>query len=135
MMPKTAGIAALILGGMAAGALADVNIDQLLVRRKGEDVNIRVQIRNPGVKRQAGPVLIDLYVRDNASLPWEKIRTWKDISVIKPGDRIARDFFEENNVKLRDLAADGAFQARAVVTLPNGAKGAETTYSWQDKEK
>jgi len=131
---KTTLVAALVLGGMTVSAWADVKIDELLVRRKGEDVNIRVLIRNPGAKTQKGPVQIVLYVRDNESLPWEMIRTWNDISVIKAGNRIARDFFEENNQKLRELAQDGAFEARAVVTLPNGAKGAETTYSWRDKQ-
>lgn len=131
---KTMAVTALLLGGMTVSAWAGVSIEELLVRRKGADVNVRVLIRNPGAKAQKGPVKIVLYVRDNESLPWEKIRTWNDIKVIKPGNRIARDFFEENNQKLRALAQDGAFEARAVVTLPNGAKGAETTYSWRDKQ-
>ena len=131
---KTTVIAAMLLGGITVSAWADVKIDELLVRRKGQDVNVRVLIRNPGAKAQKGPVRIVLYVRDNDSLPWDKIRTWNDIKSIKPGDRIARDFFEENNQKLRELARDGAFEARAVVTLPNGARGAESTYSWRDKE-
>ena len=63
------------------------------------------------------------------------IKTWNDISVIKPGNKIARDFFEENNETLRAMAIDGAFETRAVVTLPNGAKGVETVYSWKDSEK
>lgn len=131
---KTTAVAIMLLGGMTVSAWADVKIDELLVRRKGGDVNVRVLIRNPGTKVQPGPVKIDLYVRDNPNLPWEKIRSWNDIKVIKPGDKIARDFFEENNQKLRALAQDGAFEARAVVSLPKGAKGAETTYSWVDKE-
>lgn len=131
---KTMAVTALLLSGMTVSAWADVKIDELLVRRKGEDVNVRVLIRNPGSKVQKGPVQVVLYVRDNSTLPWDKIRTWNDIKVIKAGDRIAKDFFEENNQKLRQLAQDGAFEARAVVTLPNGAKGAETTYSWKDKE-
>ena len=131
---KKLGLVALILGGMAASAWADVKIEQLLVRRKGADVNIRVVINNPGATAQKGPVQIDLYVRDTESQPWEKIKTWNDISAIKPKDKIARDFFEENNAKLRELAKDGAFEARAVVSLPGGVKGVETIYSWHDKE-
>ena len=35
---------------------------------------------------------------------------------------------------VEELAKDGAFEARAVVILPNGAPKVETVYSWKDKE-
>lgn len=132
---KSFGIAMLLLGSMALSAAADVKINEVMVRRKGQDINLRVVISNPGTTAQQGPVKIDLYVRDTPTTPWIKITSWNDISVIKPGNKIARDFFEENNETLRAMAIDGAFEARAVVSLPNGAKGVETTYSWKDKEK
>lgn len=132
---KTFGMAMLLLGSMAAQAFADVKIDQVLVRRKGQDINLRVVISNPGKTRQPGPVKIDLYVRDTPDKPWEKITSWNDIAFIQPGYKVARDFFEENNETLRALAVDGAFETRAVVSLPNGAKGVETVYSWKDNEK
>lgn len=112
-------------------ARADIEIEQLLVRMKGEDVNIRVTIRNPGTHRQAGPVVIDLYVRDDASAPWEKIRTWNDIAFVQPGYRVSRDFFEENNAKLRALAADHEFEAKAVVRVPGGVKDVEAVRAYQ----
>ncbi len=132
---KSFGMAMLLLGSMATSALADVKIDEVMVRRKGQDINLRVVISNPGKTAQKGPVQIELSVRDSEKDPWVKIKTWNDISVIKPGNKIARDFFEENNETLRALAIDGAFETRAIVTLPNGAKGVETVYSWRDKEK
>jgi len=132
---KAFGMSLLILGSMATAAFADVKIDEVMVRRKGQDINLRVVISNPGATPQKGPVQIALSVRDTPDKPWVPIKTWNDISVIKPGNKIARDFFEENNETLRAMAIDGAFETRAVVTLPNGAKGVETVYSWKDSEK
>jgi len=123
----------LVLGGLVASAGADATIEELLVRRKGTDVNIRVMVRNPAVTVQKGPVVIELYVRDTASNAWEKINTWNDIKQIKAGEKVSRDFFQANNAKLRALAADGAFEARAVVKMPGGVKDMESVYSWKDK--
>ncbi|MCE7875235.1 hypothetical protein DYH09_33395 [bacterium CPR1] len=114
-------------------ARADIEIEQLLVRMRGEDVNIRVTIRNPGANRQAGPVMIDLYVRDDASSPWEKVRTWNDIAFVQPGYRVSRDFFEENNARLRALAADHQFEAKAVVRVPGGVKDVEAVRAYEQE--
>ncbi len=125
-------ILSLILGlVLSVPALADIEIEQLQVRMKGEDVNIRVTVRNPGAQRQAGPVVIDLFIRDNASSPWEKIRTWNDIAFVQPGYRVSRDFFEENNARLRALAADHEFEAKAVVRVPGGVKDVEAVRAYQ----
>lgn len=110
-------------------AQADAVVEDLLLRRQGSNVNVRVNLYNPDEVAQQGPVQIDLSVRADEASPWIPIKTWNDISNIKPGNRIARDFFDENNTVLKDLAARGAFQARAVVRAPGVAEGVEKT-SW-----
>jgi hypothetical protein len=75
--------------------------------------------------------MIDLYVRQGESDEWMKVKSWNNISALKPGHRVARDFFDENNASLRQLAANGRFQARAVVTAPGQAEAIEKT-SWYD---
>jgi hypothetical protein len=123
--------ALLLTALLVAPALADVKIEQLLVRMKAGDVNIRVTVYNPGGSTQAGPILIDLYVREDASSPWQKIKTWNNIQKLPAGHRVSRDFFVENNAKLRALAADEVFEAKAVVRLPGGVKDVEAVQAYE----
>lgn len=123
----------LLLLTLTSTLYAETAIQEVKVRRVGADVNIRVVVVNPGARAQRGPVLVDLYVRDTEGQPWQKIKSWRNIHRIKPGEKVARDFFEENNATLRALAADGAFQARAVVRAP-GAQDSESVFSWQDTQ-
>ncbi len=119
-------IRALFLGALLlAPCSAEVAIEELKVRMQGQDVNIRVSIRNPGRQTQAGPIMIDLYVRDDAGSPWQLIKTWNDLPKLQAGYRVSRDFFEENNALLRALAADKQFDAKAVIRLPGGVKDVE----------
>ncbi len=120
-----------LIATMVMPALADATIDELIVRRSGADVNLRVTVRNPAPTRQAGPIMVDLYVRQDESDNWMKIKTWNNISALKSGHRVARDYFDENDMTLKQLAASGRFQARAVVTAPGQTEAVEKT-SWYD---
>ena len=118
-------IVALLLVFAHLPALADAQIEDLLVRRKDNNVNIRVTVRNPGTSTQQGPVVIDLFARANENEGWQKIKTWNNISKLQRGFRVSRDFFDENNVYLAQLATAGSFEVRAVVTAPGLAHSAE----------
>ncbi len=114
MMHKTL-IAALLLGGVAA---ADVRIDELLVRRKNGHMNLRVNLSNPSSRTQCGPIKVILYARPDANSAWTKVKAWSNIQKLAPGNRVARDFFDENNASLDAIAGSPAFEARAVVQAP-----------------
>lgn len=119
--------------GMIIPAQADAIVDQLLVRREGDHVNIRVNLRNPASTRQAGPVVIDLYARPSEADAWTKINSWNDIEFIQPGYKVSRDFFGTNSEVLKQLASKGRFQVKATITAPGLKQSAEKT-SWYNTE-
>ena len=103
---------------LAAPAFATAKIEALLVRRQGKDMNIRVTLNNPDGMKQQGPIRVDLYARPDANSPWQKIKTWNNISVVGANKRVARDFFEAGSAKLQAIAGSPAFEARAVLRAP-----------------
>lgn len=122
-----------LLASMIFPAQADAVVESLLLRRAGDNVNARVTVRNPIGIRQRGPVVIDLYVRATEADEWVKVKTWNDIKYIGAGNRVSRDFFDENSALLRGLAASGRFQARATVRAP-GLRNTVERISWYDSE-
>lgn len=104
---------------------ADTAVESLLVRRQADNVNIRVTVTNPGVTTQAGPITVTLYARPNQQTEWAKITSWNNISKIPKGNRVSRDYFDENNAVLKEYAASGTFEVRAVVNAPGGTAAVE----------
>ena len=103
---------------MAAPATADIAVNELLLRKKGEDINVRVVVGNPAMSTQRGPVKVVLYVRPDSTGPWQKIKVWNDIREIKSGDKVARDLFAENSAVLRNAASNYSWEARTTVEAP-----------------
>ena len=116
-----------VLGALGALALllstslpgfSDPVIEDLLIRRVDDRVNVRVVVDNPTNVTERAPV-VTLYARPNETAEWTLIKTWNIIRYIKPGYRVARDIFEVNSPELHDMAQNGAlFQVKAVVTGP-----------------
>lgn len=127
--------ALLLIALLLAPALGDVKIESLLVRMKDSNVNVRVTVTNPSRSTQPGPIMIDLYIRRDASQPWQPIKTWNNLSRLQPGYRVSRDFFDENNAQLKALAAGGVFEAKAVVRLPGGVKDVEAVQAYEQEER
>lgn len=127
--------AALILFAAAAfqPVYADAVIDELLVIRQGSNVNLRVNVVNPAATAQEGPVVVQLAVRPSEGDAWTPIKIWNDIQNIKPGNKVSRDFFDENNHVLKTLASKGKFQAKATVTGP-GLKDTVEKTSWYNSD-
>lgn len=115
---------------VAQVAVAGVVVEDLRVRRQGADVNIRVTVHNDTAQRVNGPS-ITLYVRKDEAAQWTRIKTWTDISMIQPHYKVSRDFFEENNALLRDLAASGSFQAKASVQASGLKEMSEKVSTWK----
>lgn len=124
-----------IVGAVCAAAYADVNVEDVLARREGADINVRVTVKNPAAKPQKGPVKITLSVRQSADDNWQVIKTWTDISKLAAGNRVSRDFFQANHPLLRQLAEQGAFEIRAVAEAPGAPKVGEKVVSWKDTMK
>ena len=114
MKPKS--LLALAFGFLLAmPAAAEVTINELLLRKQGEDINIRIVLGNPANETQRGPIKVVLYVRPDSMADLQEIKVWDDIAEIKPGDRVARDLFGENSAVLRNTAAIPGWEARAWV--------------------
>jgi hypothetical protein len=108
---------------------ADIAIEDLLVRRQGSNINIRVNVNNPSSQTQDGPIVVALLARKDASMPWTTVHVWNNISKLAPGNRVARDYFDENNTMLAELAEQGTFEVKALVRSPgDGAVESVTTF-------
>jgi len=128
----------LVTGCLAISCLAahaDVAVEDVLARREGADINLRVTVTNPGKATQKGPVKITLSVRQDSSDKWQSIKVWTDISKIAAGNRVSRDFFQANHELLRKLAEQGQFEIKAVVEAPGAPKIGEKVTSWKDTMK
>ena len=123
--------AATLFASVALPARAGVVVEDVVVRRQGADVNIRVTVHNDTAARVKAPVFT-LYVRKDDAAAWVKVKTWNDITMIQPHYKVSRDYFDENNAMLRALAASGSFQAKATVQAPGLTEGAEKISIWSD---
>lgn len=120
---------------LAGCAWADVAVEDLLARREGSSVNLRVTVNNPAGKTQKGPVKVVLFVRQTSSDSWQAVKTWTNIQKLGAGERVSRDYFDENNATLKALAESGAFEVRATAEGPGAPKVGERVYSWKDTMK
>ena len=120
---------------LCSNAFADVNVEEVLARREGADINIRVTVNNPATTTQKGPVKVVLSVRQTSSDAWQEIKTWTNISKLAAGNRASRDFFQANHPLLRKLAEQGSFEIRAVAEAPGAPKAGEKISSWNDTQE
>ena len=129
----------LLVGGailaLVGCAWADVSVEDVLARRQGSSVNLRVTVNNPAGTTQKGPVKVVLFVRQTNSDPWQTVKTWTNIQKLGAGERVSRDYFDENNATLKALAESGAFEVRATAQGPGAPKVGERVYSWKDTMK
>lgn len=124
-----AAIATLILGAaMLAPASAAVSVHELLLRKGGNDVNVRVGVSNPDATDQAGPVLLTLWARPNRRSSWVKIKVWNDISGIKAGNKVSRDVFAQNSPELLRVSRDRHWEAKATAEAPGTPSSTKTEW-------
>jgi hypothetical protein len=96
---------AILIGLLVSGwASADIRIDEVLVRRKEGRMNLRVNIINPASVTQKGPIKITLYARPDSESNWEQVKVWTNIGKLAAGHRVARDFFDLNNTRLKQIS-------------------------------
>lgn len=125
----------LLVGLCATSAWADVTIQDVLVRKQGEQVNVRVNLINLDGETVNKPV-ITLYIRPDENSEWEKIKVWTDIAKIPVGEKVSRDFFEENNARLAEIATYPAFEVKAAFSAEGVEEYSRTTiYSESEGEE
>ena len=107
---------------------AQTVIDDLTISPDGEVVNIRVVLRNSGTVSQAGPILVNLFARQNSSQEWQPIYSWNDIPGLAAGYRISRDYFSDDQDLVYQWAGHhDLFEVRATVTGPGLSESVEKT--------
>lgn len=126
-------IAPLVILLLQLPSFADTAVENLLVRRQGDNVNIRVTVSNPGAETQAGPVVVTLFARQGEGSEWVELTSWDNIAKIPKGHRVSRDYFDANNVTLKDYATSGDFEVRAVVKAPGGAAEVEKISTFESE--
>lgn len=124
-----------LVAAVCTATYADVAVEDILARRQGADINVRVTVNNPAKATQKGPVKVILAVRQTSADQWQVIKTWTDISKMAGGYRVSRDFFQANHPVLRQLAEQGAFEIRATAQAPGAPKTGEKIVSWKDTMK
>ena len=116
----------LLVGLCAASAWADVTIQDVLVRKRGNQVNVRVNLINLDGPTVNKPV-ITLYIRPDENSEWEQIKVWTNIAKIGVGEKVSRDFFEENNARLAESATHPAFEVKAAFRAQGVDEYSKTT--------
>ena len=110
------------LAALALPALADVNVDEILINQvspKAESTNIRVNLSNPGA--QAARISsVDLQVRSNDSDSWQTIKTFDNRNYLKimPHKRLALDYLPARGEAVNPIILQPEFQVRAMVNGP-----------------
>ncbi len=107
------GLSALLGLFLFIPASAELAIDEMVIHKSGQAMNVRVVLGNPASQVQKGPITIVLYARKDSYSTWQKIKVWTDVTEVKSGDRVARDIFGANSQLLRDISVNPAWEARA----------------------
>ena len=129
-MKKISRILALVAFFATLPVAADVAIKDVLLRRAagGDDINVRVVVRNRARTTQAGPVKLTLWLRANGTAEWEMVKEWEDIAKLGAGESVSRDLFTAGNEVLKGATSNPDLQAKARVEAP-GTKSDTKTVS------
>ena len=107
------GLAALLGLFLFVPASAEIAINEMVINKAGENMNVRIVLGNPSSTVQKGPITMVLYARKDAYSTWQKIKVWTDVTEIKSGDKVARDIFGANSPLMRSISATPSWEARA----------------------
>ncbi|GMU57745.1 MAG: hypothetical protein AMXMBFR33_68910 [Candidatus Xenobia bacterium] len=98
---------------LSATAMADIKISDFQVRQGNvpglREVNIRINVTNPGPVTQQGPIEIILLGRRRGG-EWSELQSWT-VSRLPSGYQVARDYFSR---------IEHDYELKAQVLAPNG---------------
>lgn len=113
---------------LAAPAAADIAVEDIVINRKADEVNIRVNLYNPGPSTAYAPIVVGLWVRADEHEEWRLLKDWSNITKLPVGYKVSRDFFSATPGDA-DPALLGSFQVQATARSRSGqVTSLERTY-------
>ncbi|MHC9544862.1 MAG: hypothetical protein AB9903_35555 [Vulcanimicrobiota bacterium] len=79
---------------LLAAAGATLELQPIVIRKKNDENNIRVRVKNTGAVAASGlkdNLVIYLRVKHPTTGKWVELQKWSNIDSIKPGDTVSRD--------------------------------------------
>lgn len=114
-------LVAFLLFVMSVGpVLADIEVGDIVIHRKDGEVNVRVNVHNPGPYTARAPITVRLLVREREDEPWREVKVWTNISKLAVGNRVARDYFNATPGDWDPAFNAASFQVRATATSADG---------------
>lgn len=116
---------------IAAGG-AKLEMGELIIRKKGETMNLRAAVKNVGTVAATNltkNLTIYLYVKDDAGA-WKLVKEWANIAVIKPGEKASRDLTPVST--FAEFTKD-EFTVKAEIKLKTPIKGVTITQASLEK--
>jgi hypothetical protein len=110
---------------IAAGG-AKLEISDLIIRKKANQINLRAVVTNPGATTASGlmnNLTIHLFVKDEGG-KWKEVKTWSNIEAVKPGDKVARDY---TPIETLTEFKQSEFTVKAVIKMSAPVKGVTIT--------
>lgn len=104
---------------LVAPAAADIAVEDIVINRKDDEVNIRVNLYNPGPQAAYAPIVVGLWIRANEDEEWRLLKDWSNIGKLPVGYKVSRDFFSATRGDA-DPALLGNFQVQATARSRSG---------------
>jgi len=79
---------------LAAAGGATLELSTIVIRKKADQVNLRIVVHNTGSVMAAAlakNLTLYLFVKDEAG-KWKELQHWNNIESLKPGEKVARDY-------------------------------------------
>lgn len=99
---------------------ADIEVGDIVINRKDDSVNVRVNMHNPGPSTARSPITVRLFVRTNEDDQWREVKQWTNISKLAVGHRVARDYFNDSPGDWDAAFNAPGFAVRATATSATG---------------
>ncbi len=103
-------------------ALADIEVGEIVINRKADSVNVRVNMHNPGPATARSPIMVTLFVRTNDQDQWREVKRWTNISKLAVGHRVSRDYFNDSPGDWDSAFNAPAFSVRATAVSSAGTE-------------
>ncbi len=110
---------------LLAAAGTTLELQPIIIRKKNDENNIRVRVKNTGAVAAAGlkdNLVVILRVKHPKTGKWVELQKWSNIDSIKPGDTVARDRTPVKSVDSEMLSDKFTLQAEIVLKKPGSIK-------------
>lgn len=109
---------------LVAPGLCDIEISDIVINRKQDEVNVRVNMHNPGPQTARGPITVKLFVRAEESEEWREVKTWTNVRKLAVGHRVSRDYFNGTPGEWDPAFTAPSFSVWATVVSAGGQESA-----------